>query len=285
MGLPHLLSLYILIATSSGIARAQIDAPGAKPSDPPRQPAAPTPYVTTVTKDQSTYTITYVESVASAETTVTEQSTTETVKAGEVVGAVLGGAAAGAVAAGLPLLIPKPGPGGGPPVIPEDGPQVGPAAPPPGGNGPQDNKKECQTSEVEICKGKCTKTYFVSEGRIENTSSCEKKDCSKTKGCNISTPSQTAAEPTKHEVMTVASPPAAPHAHKKLPLDQKVLAGPILKIFQEEHIEFPKFSASSKTNDDVKCEEDTAKENIEKKGIKVCRVMYTLLDVFTLIIA
>ena len=282
MAFKHLRSLCILYAATSAVVRAQINADGAKPSDPPQQPAAPTPFVTTVTKDQSTYTITYAESTAASDTVVSDASTTQTVKAGEIVGAVVGGAAVGAAAVGLPLLIPKPAPGGGPPVpIPVDGGGYPGGGAPPANKGPgnNDDNKQCEKKEFEICKEECTKIYTVSECKIETTSSCKKKECSKTSACSAVTPSPVLTEPAKHEIKTASKEdPIVDPGDPGTP-NQKVLEGEVIKILQASHLDFPNYSSTSDTNEDVKCEEDTTKENIEKKGIKVRVIQAYLFEI------
>lgn len=245
--------LFALPLTGASPA-APIPAPGAKPADVPSKSTLKT-FVTITTEGGSTYTLTYVPSTITQDTTITEASTTSTVNAGAIIGALAGGA----VLAALPAIIPK--------ILPRDTVEV-----PKGGDGGGDDdndNNQCDKKTASVCTDECTASWFISECSVITTPSCSSKACSSTVGCNVQASTTTVSatpSPTQYDVYEgnlddfISNPADAP------PFDVTVIQAYLGKEYQRLHIDS---DGTSGPDPDAQCEKDPAKGSLQVNGVQV----------------
>lgn len=166
--MPYVTSYHALLALqffsnayASPVGGPGVPVQGAKPAT---SPEAAKTIVTTAINSGSTYTLTYAPSTLTAGLVVTEASTTSSINAGAVVGVLAGGAAIAGALAFAPKFVPEPVPAGG------------------GGEG---ENPSCQKKTAAICTQECENDWFISNCKIQTTSSYKLKSCSTTTGCAV----------------------------------------------------------------------------------------------------
>ncbi len=207
--------------------------------------------ITTVTDQQSAYTLTYVPTTITAATTLVEGTSTTTVDTGAIVALLAGGTAAAA----LPLAIPK--------AVPQPVPE-----PPDAEVGEDDGQDPgCEEKTAQACSEQCTADWFISSKKVQTTSQCATATCAETVGCSVADTTKTITQPIPTPSVTTLTTTSSMGTATPPPLDYIALQVYLGSEYLRLHID----------GNSATCETDTAKGVLEIEGVKVLCDLSSLL--------
>lgn len=216
---------------------------GALPSAAPVEQPELNTLITTVTDQQSAYTLTYVPTTITAATTLVEGTSTTTADTGAVVAVLAGGAAAAALPLAIPKAIPQPVPEApGPEVAEDDGQDGG-----------------CEEKTAQACSEQCTADWFISSKKVQTTSQCATATCAETVGCSVSDITKTVTQPIPTPTVTSLTATSPVGTATPPPLDYQALQVYLGDEYLRLHID----------GNPATCETDPAKGVLEIEGVKV----------------